>query len=71
MDPKSSMLTPCLVPEFWIQAALLSALNNFSQDKRARGWLAGQDSTVAAVSDRQEPPSMCELQAGVKYLSGL
>lgn len=49
----------------------LSALNNFSQDKRARGQPAGQEGTVAAVSDRQETPSMCVLQAGVKYLSGL
>lgn len=32
---------------------------------------SGLGGTVAAVSDRPEAPSMCALQAGVKYLSGL
>lgn len=56
--------TPCLsrsceVPEFWFRLPL-SGLNNFSQDRRARGQPAGQVGTVAAVSDRQRlPPCVC------------
>lgn len=37
----------------------MSGMNNFSQDKRARGQPTGQDSTVAAVSDRQRLLHVC------------
>ena len=43
---------PCKVPGLWFKPCL-SAVNYFSEDRRARGQPAGQVSTVAAVSDRQ------------------
>lgn len=48
----------CKVPDFGFRL-LLSGQNNFSQGGRVRGQPAGQDSTVAAVSDRREAPCEC------------